>query len=146
MSFDPISAALDVGKMAISRIWPDPTQQAEAQLKLSTLAQNGDLAGLNAEVKLLLGQMEINKIEAASKSVFVAGWRPFLGWVCGFGVAWHFILQPLISWISFLFDVDLKNAPQLDIGDLVVLLTGMLGLSQQRTSEKKHGVHSNHLK
>jgi len=146
MSFDPISAALDIGKMAISRIWPDPAQQADAQLKLSKLAQDGDLAGLQAEVQLLLGQMDINKIEAASKSLFVSGWRPFIGWVCGFGIAWNFIFQPLISWIAFLFDVDLKGAPQLDISDLMTLLLGMLGLAAQRTYEKKHKVHSDSLK
>jgi|TARA_R110000823_G_scaffold231180_1_gene357911 hypothetical protein len=146
MSFDPISAALDIGKMAISRIWPDPAQQADAQLKLAKLAQDGNLAGLQAEVQLLVGQMSINKVEAASKSLFVSGWRPFVGWVCGFGIAWNFILQPLISWIAFLFDVDLKGAPQLDISDLMTLLLGMLGLAAQRTYEKKHNVHSNSLK
>tara|TARA_R110000850_G_C9639165_1_gene433088 strand:- start:40 stop:480 length:441 start_codon:yes stop_codon:yes gene_type:complete len=146
MSFDPISAALDIGKMAISRIWPDPAQQADAQLKLAKLAQDGNLAGLQAEVQLLVGQMSINKVEAASKSLFVSGWRPFVGWVCGFGIAWNFILQPLISWMAFLFDVDLKGAPQLDISDLMTLLLGMLGLAAQRTYEKKHNVHSNSLK
>ena len=146
MSFDPISAALDIGKMAISRIWPDPAQQADAHLKLAKLAQGGDLAGLQAEVQLLLGQMDINKIEAANKSLFVSGWRPFVGWVCGFGIAWNFIFQPLISWIAFLFDVDLKGAPQLDISDLMTLLLGMLGLAAQRTYEKKHKVHSDSLK
>lgn len=142
MTFDPISAVLDIGKMAISRIWPDPERQAAAQLKLSELAASGDIAKLNAEVQLLIGQMDINKIEASSKSLFVSGWRPFVGWVCGFGVAWNFVIQPLISWIAFLFDVDLMGAPRLDISDLMTLLLGMLGLAAQRTYEKRHGVHS----
>jgi hypothetical protein len=146
MSFDPISAALDIGKMAISRIWPDPAQQADAQLKLAKLAQDGNLAGLQAEVQLLVGQMSINKVEAASKSLFVSGWRPFVGWVCGFGIAWNFTLHPLILWIAFLYDVDLKGAPKLDVSDLMTLLLGMLGLAAQRTYEKKHNVHSNSLK
>ena len=119
MSLDPVSALLDAGKMIVSRIWPDPEQQAIEQRKLAELAQKGDLAELTAHIGLLTGQMDINKIEASSKSMFVAGWRPFVGWVCGFGVAWNFVIQPLLSWISFLFDFDLSGAPKLDIGDLM---------------------------
>ena len=87
MSFDPISAALDIGKMAISRIWPDPVQQAAEERKLLELSQSGNLAELNAHVQLLVGQMQINAKEAEHKSVFVAGWRPFIGWVGGFALA-----------------------------------------------------------
>lgn len=75
MSLDPISALLDAGKMAISRIWPDPVKQAEEQRKLAELAQKGDLAAMSAEVDLLLGQISVNAKEAEHKSIFIAGVR-----------------------------------------------------------------------
>ncbi|HHZ97924.1 MAG TPA: hypothetical protein EYN67_20815 [Flavobacteriales bacterium] len=86
MSFDPLTAALDVGKSLIEKIWPDPVKQSQEIRKLEELHQRGDLAILNAEVQLLLGQINVNKTEANHKSIFVAGWRPFVGWVCGFGL------------------------------------------------------------
>ena len=100
MNFDPISAAFDLGSTIIKRIWPDPEMQAKEMLKLSELAQKGDLAELNAHVKLLSGQIEINKIEAASSNWFVAGWRPFVGWVCGVSLFYAAMLEPLMRFIA----------------------------------------------
>ena len=76
MALDPISAALDIGGKLIDRLWPDPTQAAAAKLELLKMQQEGDLA-------VMVAQTDINKIEAGSSSLFVAGWRPFVGWVCG---------------------------------------------------------------
>ena len=73
MSFDPLTAAFDLGKMAIKRIWRDPTEQAEEMRKLEELHQQGDLAALNAHVQLMLGQLEVNKAEAQHKSLFEIG-------------------------------------------------------------------------
>ena len=64
MAFDPISAALDIGGKLIDRLWPDPTQAAQAKLELFKLQQSGELAQIT-------GQLEINKVEAANSSVFV---------------------------------------------------------------------------
>ncbi len=100
MSFDPISALFDLGKSAIDKIWPDPIKRAEELRKLEEMKQRGDLEELNAQVKLLTGQMEVNKIEASSKNVFVAGWRPFVGWVCGLGLAYASIIEPLMRFIA----------------------------------------------
>ena len=80
MSFDPLAALFDLGKVAIEKIWPDPVKRAEEIRKLEEMRQRGDLEELNAKVKLLTGQMDINKVEAASSDRFVAGWRPFVGW------------------------------------------------------------------
>ena len=73
MSFDPLSALFDLGKSAIDKIWPDPIKRAEELRKLEEMKQRGDLAELNAQVQLLSGQLDINKIEAASNNVFVSG-------------------------------------------------------------------------
>ena len=58
-------------------------------------------------------QAEINKIEAAHISIFVAGWRPFIGWVCGVGILWAFIIQPIAIWASANFQIGVKNLPQI---------------------------------
>jgi len=84
MSLDPVSALLDIGGKVIDRVWPDPVQAATAKLELVKLQQSGELAAM-------AGQLEINKVEAASASVFVSGWRPFIGWVCGAACAWNWI-------------------------------------------------------
>jgi len=80
-----------------------------------------------------LAQVELNKIEAAHRSVFIAGWRPFIGWVCGVGLALHFILFPIISLV-----VD--EMPKLDVESLMKLVIAMLGLGGLRTYEKLKGV------
>lgn len=104
--------------------------------------ENFEIQMLSALTGLVQGQLEINKIEAGHKSIFVAGWRPAVGWVCVAGLSWNFLLQPLVAWILFATGTDLDKAPQLDIGDLMVLLAGMLGLGGLRTYEKRLGVAS----
>ena len=145
MSIDPITALLDVGKMAINRIWPDPTKQAEEQRKLAELAQNGDLAKMQAEVSLLLGQIEINKVEAAHKSIFIAGWRPFVGWCCGFALCYAAIVEPLMRFIAKMNGYT-GAFPVLDTTITMQVLLGMLGLGVMRTREKEKGVHKDSLK
>ena len=93
MDINPLSALFDIGKIAIEKIWPDPAKQAEQLFKLEELKQKGDLAELNAHVQSLTGQLEINKTEAAHASIFVAGWRPFVGWCCGFALLYASILS-----------------------------------------------------
>jgi len=117
----------------IDRLVPDPGQKAEAQLNLMKLAQQGDLAELDADVKLALGQMEINKEEARSGSWWVAGWRPFIGWVSGTAVAWNFVIYPTVTWAGI-------DAPPLDISQLMVLLLGMLGIGGMRSFDKRNKV------
>jgi len=97
---------------------------------------------MTAMTSLVQGQLAINQKEAEHASIFVAGWRPAIGWICGAGLAWNFIIQPLISWGAFLVPgaPDLSGAPQLDVGELMTLLMGMLGLGGLRTYEKRLGV------
>jgi hypothetical protein len=90
--------------------------------------------------ELAKGQLEINKAEAQHKSIFVAGWRPFIGWTCGIALAWHFVLQPLIMFLSVLFGFTLPELPAFDMGSLMTVLMGMLGLGGLRTYEKQKGL------
>lgn len=145
MSLNPIDALLDVGKMAISRIWPDPIKQAEEERKLLEMSQKGDLAEMQGHIQLLLGQMEINKIEAASKSIFVAGWRPFTGWVCATALAYVAIAEPLMRFIAKMNGYD-GDFPVIDTTLTMQVLIGMLGLGVMRTNEKQKGVHKDSLK
>lgn len=145
MSFDPLSALFDLGKSAIDKIWPDPVKRAEEVRKLEEMRQRGDLAGLNAQVQLLTGQLEINKTEAAHKSIFVAGWRPFVGWVCGFALAYAAILEPLMRFGATMYGYT-GDFPVIDTSITMQVLLGMLGLGAMRTREKEKGVHRDALK
>jgi len=150
-----ISGLFSVGKSIIERIWPDPAKQQEEIRKLAKLHQEGDIARMNAEVQLLVAQMKINEKEAAHKSIFVAGWRPFVGWVCGFALAYQFILYPLLLWIwaafspTFIDAAGLRQAisppPILDLGALFTLLLGMLGIGAMRSYDKKQGTGTNSI-
>ena len=86
-----------------------------------------------------LAQLEVNKAEAAHKSVFVAGWRPFVGWVCGVALAYHFILAPLLQFSFALAGME-QELPEFDFSQLSTVLMGMLGLGGLRTFEKMKGV------
>ena len=87
-----------------------------------------------------LAQIELNKIEAGHRSIFVAGWRPFIGWVCGFALLWHFILFDLLSWITVNFFPHVTELPELTGTEtLVTVLISLLGLGAMRTVEKFGG-------
>lgn len=136
MSFDPISALFDVGKSVIERLWPDPAQQAKALFELEELKQAGNLAELQAHVTLLQGQMQINMTEAKHKSVFVAGWRPFVGWVGGFSLAYASILEPLMRFIATMVGYT-GEFPVIDTNTTMQVLFGMLGIAGMRSFDKK---------
>ena len=112
---------------------PDKNQRAEAKEQLESQM-------LTATMGLVQGQLAINLKEAEHGSIFVAGWRPFIGWTCGVALAWSFVLSPFVSWIAFINGVDLKEMPVLDVGPLLTLVLGMLGLGGLRTYEKRLGV------
>jgi len=129
---DPISALLNIGNTLINKLFPDPAQAAQAQLALLKMQQDGELAAIS-------GQMEINKIEAGSSSVFVAGWRPFAGWVCGIGLAYVSIIEPVARLVATL--VGYTGAfPAIDTTLTMQVLLGMLGMGGLRTLDKIKGV------
>lgn len=87
-----------------------------------------------------MGQIEINKAEASHRSVFVAGWRPFLGWCLSFAMAWHFVLAPVTMFVCSYMGVEIPELPTFDMDSLMTVLLGMLGLGGLRTVEKVKGI------
>ncbi|HWY55750.1 MAG TPA: 3TM-type holin [Terriglobales bacterium] len=121
---NPITALID-------RLVPDKAANDAAR---ATLAQ----MTLTGEVQNIAGQIQVNLAEAQNRSLFVSGWRPFVGWVCGFGLAFQFVFGPLFTWLSALLRHP-TPFPQLDMGTLLTCLGGMLGLGISRTVEKITG-------
>lgn len=89
--------------------------------------------------KANMAQLEVNKVEAKHRSVFVAGWRPFTGWVCSSALAYHFIIEPVLIFILSIYNIQLM-LPTFDMSSLLTVLMGMLGLGGLRTYEKSKGL------
>lgn len=103
--------------------------QRSHELEMALIERDGEIAK---------AQAEINKVEASSGNWFAAGWRPLAGYVCVLGLAYQFIVQPLVTWVS---GINVwPGPPELDLGDLITLLGGMLGLGTLRTTERIKGV------
>lgn len=111
---------------------PDPEAQAKA--KAAALQEVMEFAA-----RADMAQIEVNKTEAASGNLFVAGWRPFVGWVCAGGCAWNWIGLPLGMFIAAALGRPLAVSP-LDLTEMLPLLLGMLGMGGLRTFEKVQGV------
>lgn len=120
-----IGAVADLAGSVINKIWPDKTEAEKQQLA--------------AAVTLVQGQIEINKAEASNPSVFVSGWRPAIGWVCGMACAWNWVGLPIVKMVMAIYDHPLQLNPA-DIGEMMPILLGMLGLGGLRTAEKINGV------
>ena len=114
----------------------DLTHEIGTAIRGSEPVDQNKLAEL--ESSLLTAQAEINKAEAQSSNAFIAGWRPFIGWICGLGIAMEFLVRPIVSWF-----VD-KPLPVLDVGQLIALVIAMLGVAGYRTIEKANGTVGSH--
>jgi hypothetical protein len=126
---NPIAAILD-------RVIPDKSQAAAAKAALLQSEVQGEIS--NA-----LAQIQTNQAEAQSKSVFVAGWRPFVGWVCGAAFAYAFIVQPLLKFVLSAFHVQVET-PIIDFSEMSPVLLGMLGLGAMRSYDKAQGTDNDH--
>jgi len=135
MSIDPITAGLEVFGKVIDKIFPDKTQADAAKAELLRMQINGDL-------QLALGQQEINKVEAASSSTFVAGGRPFVMWVCGFALAYISIIEPIARFVAAVCFHYTGVFPVVDTTITLQVLLGLLGLAGMRSYDKKNGVAS----
>lgn len=142
MALDPVTAVLDIGGKVIDRLWPDPAKAAEAKLELFKMQQNGELAQLAAETDLAKGQLEINKVEAASSSLLVSGGRPFIIWVCGFSLLYAAILEPIARFVATVILHYTGGFPAIDTAITLQVLFALLGLGGYRTFEKTKGVAS----
>ena len=110
----------------------DKDQKAALAHEISTMADR------HAQ-ELALAQVEVNKAEAASGSVWKGGWRPFVGWVCGTAFAYHFVIQPLAIFGLAAYGMEVPELPNFEMGQLMTVLMGMLGLGGLRSFEKyKH--------
>jgi hypothetical protein len=123
----------------VLRFIPDKNKREEAREQFESQM-------LVAMTSLVQGQLEINKVQAQHGSIFVAGARPAIMWICGAGIAWNFVVRPILMWGAFVFGVDIGNAPELDTSELTTILLGMLGLGGLRTYEKRLGVARESIK
>lgn len=134
-----LPAILPVVGTLIDKLFPDKQAADEAKLKMMELAQQGELAALDADVKLAMGQIETNKIEAASTDPFRAGWRPMAGWACSLGLFYEFLMRPILPWVVGLSGAEVAPMPSVNIDQLMILLGGLLGLGGFRSYERIKG-------
>jgi holin (3TMs family) len=129
----------------INKLIPDKTAAAAAQAQLQLMATQGALNEELAQLQAVTtAQSDTNKVEAASTSLFVAGWRPYVGWICGTALGMDCIIRPLVNWSATLMGHPV-DFPSLDDPILKSTLAGMLGLGYGlRTFEKSQGIAGNH--
>jgi len=122
----PVTGILD-------KVIEDKDQKAKLSHEIAIMADT------HAQ-QALLAQLEINKAEASSGSIFKGGWRPFIGWTSGVAFAYHFVLQPLLVFVLTASGVDLPELPEFDMSTLLTVLGGMLGIGGLRSYEKTKGL------
>ena len=122
----PVTGLLD-------KFIPDADERARLAHEIATMSEKHAM-------EVARGQIEVNKTEASHKSMFVAGWRPFVGWTCGVALAWHFVGQPIAVFVITFAGVDAPPLPVFEMDSLLTVLLGMLGLGGLRTFEKTTGV------
>lgn len=123
-----VSDAIAAGLKIVDKFVPDPAEKikAEAALRESLMAWDAQ-------------QTAVNATEAANSNVFVAGWRPAIGWVCAIALMYQYTLSPIAVWIAAITHYSLPTPPTLD-SSLWELMFGMLGMGGLRTYEKIKGV------
>ena len=121
---DAVRAAVQL----VDHLYPDDQEKLDRTAVLARIVQNADSL-----------QASINRIEASSRSMLVAGWRPFIGWVCGITLAWHFLIQPILLFGLEAAGMDPLEWRHFDLTMLDTILFGILGLGTLRTAEKATG-------
>jgi hypothetical protein len=134
-----IGSIFDFGRDVIDKIFPDATQAAEAKAKLLEAQQAGQLAELAASWENAKAQLTVDQSEAGNENLFVSGWRPFIGWVCGVAFAYKFVAAPFLLFVVALLGRQL-TLPALEFTDMLPVLFGMLGLGAMRSYDKVQGV------
>lgn len=139
MALDPITAIFNTADTLLNRLLPDKTANDAAKVELVKMHVSGEL-------QQIVGQLQVNTAEASNQSVFVAGWRPFVGWACGCAFIYAFILQPIIVTFMVVFHRTFDKAmlPVLDMGSMMPVLLGMLGLGAMRSFDKTQGTDNGH--
>ena len=116
----------------LSKVIPDKTERERLAYEISTLAER-------QAHEQMMAQLEVNKTEASHMSLYVAGWRPFIGWSCGLAMAFNYIGVPVVETVSVINGTPLTIDP-LDLEVMMPVLLGMLGLGGMRSYEKRNGV------
>lgn len=135
-----LTALIPVLGNIFDKIIPDPKAAADAKLEIMRMAQAGEMAHLDAELKLALGQMEVNKAEAASSDPFTSRARPFILWICGCSLAYAALIEPLARFAATVWFGYKGDFPVLNTDITLQLLFALLGLGAYRTAEKIKGV------
>lgn len=123
----------------IDRLIPDRAAAAAAKASLISTEMKGEIDNAAA-------QIAVNTAEAQNRSTFVAGWRPFIGWVCGFAFAYVYVMQPFLQFILVAFGInfDASKLPVINVGEMMPVLLGMLGLGAMRSFDKTNGNGNGH--
>lgn len=121
-----------IGGKLLDKLIPDKDLREKLNAELLMASQDNDF-------QLALGQLKVNEAEAANSSLFVSGWRPFIGWVCGIGLTYNFLIYPLMLWSIAAYGATFVPPP-LFSDNLMELVLGLLGLAGFRTYEKIKGV------
>lgn len=124
-----IDAIAGLVSTVVDKIWPDANIEANAKAEAIKTE-------LTQQLQASLGQLEINKIEAGSASLFVAGWRPWVGWVCGVALAYAAIIEPIARFVSAVIFGYTGVFPVIDTEITLQILLGLLGLAGMRSYEK----------
>ena len=122
----PVTGLLD-------KFIPDADEKAKLAHEIATMSEKHTQ-------EALLAQLEINKAEAQSGSLFKGGWRPAVGWICAISFGYHFIVKDLIIFICGIAGLEIPDLPEFDMGTLLTVLGGMLGIGSLRTYEKQKGL------
>lgn len=137
---------LDVLTPIVSKILdfiPDPQKKAEAQLKLQQELDANSQALLASLTAVDKAQIETNTEEAKSSNLFISGWRPALGWICGAAFTWQYVLQPIVTYILTVSGRPV-HLPMFDFSEMSTILMALLGMGGLRTWEKIQGAQGNH--
>jgi hypothetical protein len=141
MDFTGLGAIFNMGSKIIDKIWPDKAEAERAKIELFKMTQAGEFKELEAEIQRARMQVDVNIEEARSGSLFRGGWRPFAGWICGLGVWYSVLIQPIATGFIRAFAPGMAafTMPDVDTSVLMTLLLGMLGLGGMRTFERAAG-------
>ena len=134
-----IASLFTQGVKLIDELYTSEEEKAEQVAKLAKIQQQGDLEAMKMEVSLLQGQLAINQKEAQHASVFVAGARPFIIWVGGASLLWAGIVHPLLTWLWAFKGIDGTPPPMIDSGQLLAIVSGLLGVGGMRSYDKTKG-------
>ena len=139
----PLAALFELGGKILDKVLPDPAAKAAAQMQLLQMQQNGELAQLAATTDLAKLQIQTNQEEAKTGNWFIAGWRPFIGWICGLGLLYVSLLEPVGRFVATVFFHYTGPFPVIDTSLTMQVMMGMLGLAAARTVEKVKNAEGN---